>query len=385
MRNPIARGWFLVFIVPLAITAAGGGICPGSESETVEKTTSAQETDLTHASREPTDTEKRVLELLASGEQSKAEALIDDEVARVPYLNKLLTLSATGDLKSLQRLVSNHADELKPQQRTLFLYAACARSRFEIQKSWPVFLAAAAVDPGTPSARCALCMLRLDSLQPGQQKMPQAMPTFDALRKLVEENRDIIPKWMLAVECRTWNRNAEGAELYRQILEEWDPGPALVHQTYGNLLDQLQRHEDALVERQKTIKMEPAGWSYDGLGNTLYDLNRYRESDEAHAMAVKMDPTTSYHWSNWAYTLNSEEKFDEAIEKCRRAVQLDDKNSIAFSNRGIALEKQGKLEEALEKYRRSLALAPNDSRLKKQVADLEKKLVSSLYGSSSVP
>jgi tetratricopeptide (TPR) repeat protein len=377
MKKSRTIGWLSVLTGSLAMAAAGGAICRGHDWDHAAKTTSSDEAaNWKRGDEERSEAETQLLKSLAAGEQSKAEEFVEEEVARVPFLKKAIEpVAALEDPRRLARLVSSHAEDLKPKQRTLFLYAACARSRFETEKSVPAFIAVGAIDPDTASGRCAICMLRLDSVLPGPQKLAEVAPAFDALRKLVEEHpRDIMLKWMLAVECRTWSRNAEGAELYKQILEEWDPGPALVHQTYGNLLDELNRHEDALVERQKTIKMEPAGWSYDVLGTTLYDLKRYSESDEAHAMAVRMDPTISYYWSNWAYTLMSEEKFDEAIEKCKRALELDGKNSMALWHWGKALEKQGKLEEALEKYKRFLALAPNEPRTKKRVAELEKKL-----------
>ena len=117
-----------------------------------------------------------------------------------------------------------------------------------------------------PSARL---IRRLDSDQMKWATPQIVNDAFADFKKLVDENPDdIMIRWMLAVQCRNWNRNAEGAELYRQILDRWNPGPVLVHQTYANLLDELARFEEALVEHYKAVKMEPAAWSYDGLGNT---------------------------------------------------------------------------------------------------------------------
>src|SRR5262249_31298137 len=177
---------------------AGGGIGRGGDRDSVAKATSPSEEAIwKHGDEEWSEAETQVLKSLAAGEQSKAEEFVEEEVARVPFLKKVLEpVAALEDLRRLARLVSSHAEDLKPKQRTLFLYAACARSRFETEKSIPAFVAVGAIDPDTASGRCAICMLRLDSVLPGPQKMAQAAPAFDALRKLVEEHpRDIILKW----------------------------------------------------------------------------------------------------------------------------------------------------------------------------------------------
>ena len=141
---------------------------------------------------------------------------------------------------------------------------------------------------------------------------------FADFKKLVDENPDdIMIRWMLAVQCRNWDRNAEGAELYRQILERWNPGPVLVHQTYANLLDELGRFEEALVERYKAVKMEPAAWSYDGLGNTLDSLGRYKEASEAHAKAARLAPASLPIWFHWARGLLARENTTNRSKKKR--------------------------------------------------------------------
>ena len=163
-------------------------------------------------------------------------------------------------------------------------------------------------------------------------------------------------------------------ELFQQILERWQPGPVLVHQTYANLLDNLKRFEEALVEREKAVKMEPASWSYDGLSNTLAHLHRYSESNEAHATAIKLDPTNASHWANWATHLKDQGKFDEAIEKSKRAIEFDKTNASAWCTWGKALEAEGQMQEALDKYKSGLAVRPRDLWFQKHVADLEQKL-----------
>ena len=193
--------------------------------------------------------------------------------------------------------------------------------------AFPVFNTVWMLDHRAPAATCAYCVLALDSQQLREAPKEEADRAFGALRKLADENpNDVMIRWMLAVQCRSWERNEEGVEAYKQILEQWHPGPALVHQTYGNLLDNLNRYDEALVERYLVVKMEPASWSYDGLANTLQGLSRFDEACQAHAIATRMDPRSSIYWSNWDVVLNGQDKHDEAIEKCYAALRLHARN-----------------------------------------------------------
>jgi tetratricopeptide (TPR) repeat protein len=180
-------------------------------------------------------------------------------------------------------------------------------------------------------------------------------------------------RWMLAVQCRNWNRNQEGADAYEVLLERWHPGPALVHQTYANLLDELKRYNDALAERYLVVAMEPAPWSYDGLGNTLQHLNRFDESCAAHEIAVRLDPTSSLYFSNWAIALNGKGDFDGAIEKCKRALQLQPTSARAYWMWGKALDGQGKPNEALAKCLTARALFNRPGPLDEYIADLRQR------------
>jgi len=321
------------------------------------------------------DIEPRFLELLAAGKQHDAEKLLDEELARSPNAREVVEQLAAGHVA--QAMLTNiwHRAELRAAQRTLFLEAACERSRFDLERASAIFAAVGAINPQSPSGECALLMVRLDAIEPTLDNWPTIAADFAALQRLVEaESHDTMLRWMLAIECRQWNHNAIGAEQYGKILTRWKPGPALVHQTYANLLDNLKRYDEALAERRLTIKLEPAHWSYEGLANTLHPMRRFQECYDAHAQAVKLCPTCAQYFANWSMALNDDGKYDEAIEKCRRALALDPQNEDAKWNWARALREQGKHAEALEKYRHLQTIDPDSAYLKRQIAELEQKL-----------
>ena len=76
--------------------------------------------------------ERRVLDLLAAGRQAEAEALLQEDVARTPTIQNVITLLDQGKPAEAAQIFNAHTNEFQQAKRTLFLYGACLRSRFEI-------------------------------------------------------------------------------------------------------------------------------------------------------------------------------------------------------------------------------------------------------------
>ncbi len=286
--------------------------------------------------RSPAQIESRVLKLLGAGKQSDAEEYLD-----------------------------TYAPQHKNNQRVVFLLACCVRSRFMVREAAPIFAAVAEMGTNSVTGQCALQILYLDVRKDTEQH-------FDALRGLVESNPgDMMLRWMIAVQCRSFDKNEEGVTHYRKLLEHWSPGPVLVHQTYGNLLEELDKYDEALVERRKAVELEPAGWSYQGLGSTLSSLKRFKEADEAYAKSVELAPDNSSYWASWGWGLMQERRFPEAIAKCEKATSLNPKGYRAYSYWGRCLELQGNKPEAIAKYKRVLELNNNYKYAKERIQALE--------------
>ncbi|MEX2115077.1 MAG: tetratricopeptide repeat protein [Pirellulales bacterium] len=318
--------------------------------------------------------ETQVLQLLSAGEQSEAEDLIVSELARYPEAVRVAQLIARRQYDEAQAYKLQNLNAVRPAQSALFLFACCTRSRFAIESASPFFNVVWMLDHKTPAAKCAYYMMAMDSQQLRNEPAAVVDRVFRDLRKLADAHPDnLMIRWMLAVQCRNWNRDEEGAEAYKLVLARWQPGPALVHQTYANLLDNLKRYDEALAERYLVVKMEPASWSYDGLANTLDNLSRFDESCEIHEIAVRMGPGRSLNWSNWAVALNGQGKHEEAIEKCQRALHLDAQNWRAHWMWGKALDGQGKPQEALEKCQTATAIFEFPE-LNDYIADLKRRL-----------
>ncbi len=354
----------------ILLLAAWGGSARYEQCSAAATSTSTSASGTGASASHNSDIEKRVLDFLAAGKQADAEMLLQHEIAQVPVIQQAIGFLNNGEPTRGLSLAKANSAKFQEAQRILFLYGACLRSRFDVYQARHVFLVT--YDRNTPTGICALFVLHLDSLDRDPAKHAEALAVLKDLNTLVEQNPDdVVIRWMLAVECRTWKQNAVGVENFKRILESWQPGPVLVHQTYANLLDDLGRSDEALIERKKAVEMEPSGWSYDGLANTLANLKRYPESNEAHATAVKLNPVNSSHLANWASHLNDQGKFPEAINKAKQAIELDKKNTRAWCTWGKVLEALGNREDALEKYKSGLAINPSDAWFQKKVAELE--------------
>ena len=286
--------------------------------------------------------ETRFLALISEGKQSEAENLLEKQYTK--------------------------AGNQPINPRVVFLTACCLRSRFMVEDSYPIFKTIAERDGGSVEGQCAIHILYLDSRKDVEKH-------FEALRKLADDNPDdLMLRWMVAVQCRTLNKNEEGVKHYKKLLEKWNPGPVLVHQTYANLLDELNRFDEALVERRKAVELDPAPWCYQGLGNTLASMNKFQEANEAYAKSVELAPEGASYWRCWAWGLERQGNFDEAIVKAEKAIALNPKEWRAWNTWGWCLKSQGKHEEAIAKFRKALEINPDDNNARTQINNLEKKL-----------
>jgi tetratricopeptide (TPR) repeat protein len=219
----------------------------------------------------PLATPDRPEKLLAAGDQAGAEQVVQDRINAAVNAGK------------------------SPNVEDVFLAAVMTRSRFDTAGAAPLFQYVNQNAPNTPHGLASGIILKLDN------RTPDAPKDFRALIELclMKHYPDTLLLWMMAVQCRAYDQPKLGVDLYAELCKRWEPGPVLVHQTYANLLDELSRFDESLVQRRLAVKMEPAGWSYDGLGNTLTGLKRWQEADDAFSHSTALNPDDVQFWRNW--------------------------------------------------------------------------------------
>ncbi len=279
--------------------------------------------------------------------------------------DQVLEQLSVGKQESAEMILDALCQEHPNNQRLLFAKAVCARSRFWMNLSTPLMAEVLRMNPKSVEGQCAGHVLSMDSGKDFDGN-------FSGLSALVDKSpQNPLILWMLAVECRQHAKTTgkhtyseKGAECYRKLLEQWKVGPVLVHQTYANLLsEELGRHEEALAHRRLAIQLEPAGWTFQGLGNTLVRLERYEEANMAFLKCAELSPQEAQYWRNWAWSLHLQKKPEASIAKCRKATELDPKDESAWTIWGDNLVELGRTAEAIAKYEQHMKYHPDDANI----------------------
>ena len=289
--------------------------------------------------------------------------------------DEAMALLSKGRQKDAEALTKK-ACEIHPDcQRLFFLRGVLERSRFDTAASSQSFAQAYALGKETLPGQVAAAVFTMDA-----GLMVEA--GFDSLRGLIAEHPDeILLRWLFAIECRTHRMHPEeAAEEYEAILREWETAPVLIHQTYANILTEaLNRPEDALEHRWLAAELEPKGWTYQGLANTLKALGRYEEADKVYAKLLELVPDEADFWRQWGTCLFLMGNYVNAVEKFKKAYSLDPSEVSSLLLWGRGLQLQGRLEEGFSKYTEAFVQEP-----KHRYASVYAAL-SKLYGYGTEP
>lgn len=256
----------------------------------------------------------------------------------------------------------------------IFLASVLARSRFDLKNSTTGFFLNLTKRPNSTEGMASACVLVID----GSESPLKALTYFNALLILAEENPESLPlKWLTAIEARTLTKNPEsrnslppalrtkilqfGVSTYAGILESMKPsaGPVLIHQTLGNMLEQLQDYEGALTQREKALWLERRPWSLDAAANTLNLLDRPKEALPLIQEAIAQDPQDSSYQSKLGSILLKLGRQDEAIKAWQAGFALSHLASYPYSI-SLIYRDQGDYSKALQSIRQALALEPEN-------------------------
>jgi tetratricopeptide (TPR) repeat protein len=129
----------------------------------------------------------------------------------------------------------------------------------------------------------------------------------------------------------------------------------------GNTLFDLQRYKDALTVYEKAVNLRPdyaQGWN--GQGKTLYELKQYKEALAAYDKAIQIQPDYLEAWIGRGYVLGILQRYQEAIASFDRAIQLKDDNPEVWNAKGEALSNLKQYDEAIQSYEQGIELKPDD-------------------------
>ncbi|MBC7809139.1 MAG: tetratricopeptide repeat protein [Akkermansiaceae bacterium] len=288
-------------------------------------------------------------------------AAAKDASPEAAYKNALFVWK-NGNQRKAEALANQYTVAFPSDQKIALFEAVCIRSRFKVDIAMPLFIRIVSREKanqrsGTEyslQAQCALAILAIDG-----RRSPET--GLKVLRDVARQNpSDPMPVWLLAIACRTLNRDEEGIVAYRRLLNLARPGSSLVHQTFANMLDKTGKHEDALRSRYITVELEPASWSYDGLANTLIRMGRVDEALKYQYKSVAMAPGSARGWYNLGTYLYDAQRYTEAEKALQRAVNLAPDNPDFVFNLGLSLELQKKFSDASKVFAKYCEAKPED-------------------------
>lgn len=127
----------------------------------------------------------------------------------------------------------------------------------------------------------------------------------------------------------------------------------------GNVLDDLNRKEEAISSYSKAVKIKPNSHeAWYNKGYTLDDLGRKQEAIRSYEKALELKPDLHEAWYNKGYSLDDLGYKKEAIAAYDKALEIKPGSHEAWYNKGYALVDLGRYKEATIAYDKALEIKP---------------------------
>lgn len=212
--------------------------------------------------------------------------------ARTESEDALVQLLAAGDQAGAEAAVQQQIRSGNQSSETLFWSALLARSRFQVREALPIFMDLLAKDPDSVQGRVSSFVAAIDTTEdPGLQ-----LHYFNALLAEAVQYPNFIPAhWLVGIMTRTLTGEHDrwpisgatrarvldcGVRGFATVLKLLgsEEGPFCVHQTYANLLDELEAYEQAATHREIALKKDRYPVSLHGAAWTFLRGGKYEKA-----------------------------------------------------------------------------------------------------------
>jgi tetratricopeptide (TPR) repeat protein len=136
---------------------------------------------------------------------------------------------------------------------------------------------------------------------------------------------------------------------------------ALAHLNLGAALEEQNKPEEALIEYQKALELDPHRHEiYNNIGKLLNDGGKPEAALNYCRTAVQLDSKSSFSHDNLGIVLMELGHFDEAMSQFSEAAQLDANYAPPRFQMGRILLKQGHDAEAMPHFHEALRIEPDN-------------------------
>jgi tetratricopeptide (TPR) repeat protein len=178
--------------------------------------------------------------------------------------------------------------------------------------------------------------------------------------------------------------HVEEAIVQYQKAVEIEPGGAMFHDYLGNALLQEGHVDEAIIQLQKAVEIEPdKAVHHENLGNALLQKGQVDEAIAHFQKALELKPdkevvhNNAVFHNNLGNALIQKGAVDEAIVHYQKAVEIEPANAVFHYNLANALIRKGRLDEAIQHYQRTVEIEPNSADAQNNLGNvlLQKKRV----------
>jgi tetratricopeptide (TPR) repeat protein len=128
----------------------------------------------------------------------------------------------------------------------------------------------------------------------------------------------------------------------------------------GNTLYNLNRFKEALETYDRAINLRPDyAEVWQEKAKTLYELKQYRESQSAYDKAIELKPEYLEAWTGRGYALDKLQQSQSAIASFENALKIQPDYPSAWQGRGDALLNSQRYEEAIASYEKAVEFKPD--------------------------
>jgi serine/threonine protein kinase/tetratricopeptide (TPR) repeat protein len=139
-----------------------------------------------------------------------------------------------------------------------------------------------------------------------------------------------------------------------------DTSLAAVHVTMGLIDNGTGRYDDAVIQNQEAIRLDPLNSdALEGLAGSYANLQDFQRADSLYRRAVDIRPSYWEGYNSLGVFYYSRGRYEDAIVQFRKVVDLTPDNNRGYSNLGAIYFYLGRNEEAQAMFERSIEIKPS--------------------------
>ncbi len=176
--------------------------------------------------------------------------------------------------------------------------------------------------------------------------------------KKIGPNINFIDYYIKGFFLNKLHRNINAIECFDRSIE-LNPEDSNSWNGKGNSLYELEKYQDTIACYEKAIELDPKDPNpWNGKGNSLYRLEKYQDAIACYEKSIELDPKDPNPWNGKGHSLNSLERYQDALECFDKAIELDPEYSYPWNGKGNSLTGLEKYQDALECFDKAIELEP---------------------------